>query len=70
MSQQLTFAGKFGRTHVDYLNDLWAVTLDGKRDWYATKDDACRVAISLAHHGRPPSDIVSLLELSRLRRAQ
>jgi hypothetical protein len=70
VSQQLTFAGKFGHAHVDLLNGLWSVTLDGRRDWYASKDEACRVAISLAHMGEPPVGIVSLLELSRKKRAQ
>jgi hypothetical protein len=70
VSQSLTFAGKFGFALVDRKNDLWRVEWDGRHDWYIAKDDACRVAISLAHNGEPPEGIVSLLELSRMKRAQ
>lgn len=64
MTQGLTFAGKFGRTNVDFKNDLWRVEWDGQVDWYASKDEACKVAISLAHNGRAPANIVSLLDRS------
>ena len=70
MSQSLTFAGRFGPALVDFRNDLWRVEFDGRHDWYVDKDDACRVAISLAHNGKAPEGIVSLLELSRMKRAQ
>lgn len=64
MTQGLTFAGKHGRADVDYRNELWRVQWDGNVDWYASKDDACKVAISLAHNGRAPDNIVSLLDRS------
>lgn len=64
MTQGLTFAGKFGRSDVDFRNDLWRVAWDGRVDWYASKDEACKVAISLAHNGHAPDNIVSLLDRS------
>lgn len=71
MTQGLTFAGKYGRAEVDFKNDLWRVVFDGRNDWYASKQDACQVAIGLAHKGAAPGHIVSLLDLAaRQRRAQ
>jgi hypothetical protein len=64
VSQGLTFVGKFGRTEVDYRNGLWRVVWDGQNDWYADKDDATKVAIGLAHNGRAPDNIISLLDRS------
>lgn len=65
MSQGLTFAGKYGRAEVDYRDGLWRVLFEGRRDWFHSKWAATQVGIGLAHFGKAPAHIVSLLDLSR-----
>jgi hypothetical protein len=55
MAHLLTFAGSFGRAEVSFRNELWHVAYNGRDDPYAHLDQACSVAISLAHHGVPPA---------------
>jgi hypothetical protein len=64
MSQGIHFAGKHGRADVMHRNGLWRVFFDGRADWYVSKWAACQVAIGLAHGGKAPVHIASLLDLS------
>jgi hypothetical protein len=65
MSQATSYAGKHGRAAVDFRNGLWRVVWDGRADWYVS---ACQVALALAHDGKAPAHIASLLDLSNRHR--
>lgn len=69
MTQKLSFNGKFGRSHVDFKNDLWRVRFDGRNDWYADQREASQVALALANTGKAPEGIKSLLDLSMQKRS-